>query len=125
MGHRPCDVSHQSPAPAQPLSKQPQDAVAAPPASGAVGRCTTPQASPTARTSRNRPVGPRLAVKERRQLIITTHDARFGSLLERKLRALNGQRTVRIDLEGWSRHGPTVSQRDVPAEQQPLRLVAV
>ena len=29
-------------------------------------------------------------VKERRQLIITTHDTRFGSLLERKLRALDG-----------------------------------
>jgi exonuclease SbcC len=63
-------------------------------------------------------------LKDRRQLIVTTHDARFGDLLERKVRALDGQRTVRIDLSGWSRTGPAVAQRDIPTEHNPLKLVA-
>jgi DNA repair exonuclease SbcCD ATPase subunit len=63
-------------------------------------------------------------IKQRRQLVISTHDSRFGGLLERKLRALDGQRSVRIDLEGWSRQGPVVKQRDIPGERRPLRIVA-
>jgi AAA domain len=63
-------------------------------------------------------------VKERRQLLVTTHDGRFGDLLERKLRALDGQRTIRIDLSGWTRNGPVVSQHDVPPERRLLQLVA-
>jgi DNA repair exonuclease SbcCD ATPase subunit len=63
-------------------------------------------------------------IKQSRQLIVTTHDVRFGELLERKLRALDGERTVRIDLTGWSRSGPVVTQRDVPPETKPLQLVA-
>lgn len=59
-----------------------------------------------------------------RQLIVTTHDARFGDLLERKLRPLDGRRTVRIDLTGWSRSGPVVHQRQVKPGRMDLRLAA-
>jgi DNA repair exonuclease SbcCD ATPase subunit len=61
--------------------------------------------------------------KDRRQLLVSTHDARFGSLLELKLRPVaNGQRTRLIELEEWTREGPRVAQRDVPRDRVPLRI---
>ena len=52
-------------------------------------------------------------VKDRRQLLISTHDDRFGGLLERKLRPVHEeQRTRIIELSGWSRSGPIVHQHD-------------
>lgn len=61
--------------------------------------------------------------KDRRQLIVSTHDARFGSLLELKLRPVaDGQRTRLIELEEWTREGPRVAQRDVPRDRVPLRI---
>jgi DNA repair exonuclease SbcCD ATPase subunit len=62
--------------------------------------------------------------KQRRQLIVSTHDPRFASLLERKLRPGADTRTIIVELSGWRREGPRVEQRRVPAEAQPLRLVA-
>jgi DNA repair exonuclease SbcCD ATPase subunit len=62
--------------------------------------------------------------KDQRQLFVSTHDVRFGQLLARKLRpGSSGQRTVVIELEGWSRTGPSVTARDVNCDPVPLRLV--
>lgn len=62
--------------------------------------------------------------KDKRQLFVSTHDARFGQLLARKLRpGSSEQRTVVIELEGWSRTGPSVTARDVHSDPVPLRLV--
>lgn len=62
--------------------------------------------------------------KQRRQLVISTHDARFAALLERKLRPEGEAKTIVVELSGWHREGPSVSQRRIEAEPRPLRLVA-
>lgn len=62
--------------------------------------------------------------KDRRQLIVSTHDERFGRLLARKLRPTDQKlRTSVIELSGWTRNGPEVKQHDVSAESVRLRLV--
>jgi exonuclease SbcC len=64
-------------------------------------------------------------VKATRQVIVSTHDDRLAELLERKLRPVSaGERTVKIDLRGWTRDGPSVSIADVEPDVAPLRLVA-
>jgi DNA repair exonuclease SbcCD ATPase subunit len=64
-------------------------------------------------------------VKDQRQICVSTHDIRFGSLLARKLRPRSPQqRTVVIELEDWSRTGPIVTTRDVKCDPAPIRLVA-
>jgi DNA repair exonuclease SbcCD ATPase subunit len=64
-------------------------------------------------------------VKTHRQLLVSTHDSRFGNLLARKLRpAVNDGRTVVIELTGWSRKGPDCSHSEVHGDSVPLRLVA-
>jgi DNA repair exonuclease SbcCD ATPase subunit len=61
--------------------------------------------------------------KDRRQLVVSTHDARFGSLLERKLRAVSKQqRTTVIEFSGWQRSGPVYTQRDVSRDDNPMRI---
>jgi hypothetical protein len=61
--------------------------------------------------------------KERRQLLLSTHDERFRRLLERKLRPVaSTQRTVVIELSEWSREGPTVRHREVRRDPQLLHL---
>ncbi|GIK77431.1 MAG: hypothetical protein BroJett022_11210 [Actinomycetes bacterium] len=63
--------------------------------------------------------------KERRQLMISTHDPRFGSLLERKLRPVRAdERTRVIELDSWGRNGPAIRQRDATRDRRELRLVA-
>ena len=63
--------------------------------------------------------------KQHRQLFISTHDPRFGALLERKLRPVApGSRTVVVFLENWSRAGPSVRQRDIQGSPSGLRVVA-
>jgi DNA repair exonuclease SbcCD ATPase subunit len=62
-------------------------------------------------------------VRSRRQLFVSTHDGRFGSLLARKLRpVLLGQRTRLIEMQGWGREGPVVTQTDVATDASPLRI---
>jgi energy-coupling factor transporter ATP-binding protein EcfA2 len=64
-------------------------------------------------------------VKGRRQIIVSTHDARFGALLARKLRPVSSNERVRIvEFEGWTREGPIVEAHEVPVDPKPLRLVA-
>jgi DNA repair exonuclease SbcCD ATPase subunit len=61
--------------------------------------------------------------RDARQLMISTHDTRFGSLLARKLRPVKGgQQTRVIELEGWSRQGPNIEQRDSKQDLQPLKI---
>lgn len=61
--------------------------------------------------------------KERRQLIISTHDSRFSRLLQRKLRPIKErQRTVAIEFIGWSRIGPDFRVEDIAPDLEPLRI---
>ena len=61
----------------------------------------------------------------RRQLLVSTHDGRFGNLLARKLRPANESgRTIVIELDGWSRQGPSVTAREVKSDPVKLRLVS-
>ena len=64
-------------------------------------------------------------MRERRQLMVSTHDSRFASLLERKLRPVSeSQRTILVQLSGWSSEGPIASQRDVEGDMIPIRIAA-
>jgi DNA repair exonuclease SbcCD ATPase subunit len=63
--------------------------------------------------------------KDRRQLCVSTHDLRFGDLLARKLRPRSqDQRTIVVQLDGWSRRGPVVTIRDSHSDPAPIRLAA-
>jgi hypothetical protein len=58
-----------------------------------------------------------------RQLLISTHDERFGRLLERKLRPINAKQRTRVfRLEGWAREGPSVYQYDAERDAPPLKI---
>ena len=62
-------------------------------------------------------------MRERRQLMISTHDIRIASLLERKLRPVSAsQRTILVELEGWTREGPVTAQRDITSDPVPFRV---
>ena len=63
--------------------------------------------------------------KDRRQFLVSTHDAHFGALLSRKLRpADQSGRTLVIELNAWSRSGPSIVTRDVKGDPVRLRLVS-
>jgi DNA repair exonuclease SbcCD ATPase subunit len=63
--------------------------------------------------------------KDRRQLILSTHDRRFGQLLVRKLRPLShDQRTHLIEFKSWDRTGPAVEQSDIVPQRRSLLVVA-
>ena len=63
--------------------------------------------------------------KDRRQLIVSTHDSRFGRLLARKLRPVSpDQRTLVITLAGWGRDGPTITQGESPRDSEVIRIAA-
>jgi DNA repair exonuclease SbcCD ATPase subunit len=63
-------------------------------------------------------------VRGSRQVMLSTHDEQLVGLLERKLRPVAvGQRTSVIHMDGWSRGGPEVSQRDVKPDTVGLRLL--
>lgn len=60
-----------------------------------------------------------------RQLLITTHDNSFATLLGRKMRPLSeGQRLVMVRLTKWDRAGPTVDVQALEADPQPLKLAS-
>ena len=64
-------------------------------------------------------------MREPRQLIVATHDSRFASLMERKLRPVSeSQRTILVELSGWSSEGPGATQRDVARDLVPFRIAA-
>lgn len=61
--------------------------------------------------------------KDQRQLLISTHDSRFGRLLERKLRPADPtHRTRVVELAGWEREGPTVLERDIAPDKIPFQI---
>jgi exonuclease SbcC len=63
--------------------------------------------------------------KSVRQLIISTHDPRFASLLERKLRPVgSGERTVVVELNAWTTDGPAIKQRELPREPSVFKVAA-
>lgn len=64
--------------------------------------------------------------RERRQLLVSTHESRFAGLLERKLRPVReDQRTIVITLEGWSPEGVQISTNELERDREPLRVAAV
>ena len=64
-------------------------------------------------------------VKQRRQLIVSTHDRRFGELLARKLRpTAAGGRTVVIELRDWQREGPVVLEQSLQPSDRAFQVVA-
>jgi len=62
--------------------------------------------------------------KQQRQLLISTHDDRFGQLLGRKLRPVerNG-RTVIHRFFDWGRRGPNITSTYIPQDAEVYRLV--
>lgn len=63
------------------------------------------------------------ALREHRQLIITTHDRRFGALLERKLSPRqSGQRTLHLQFSAWDPSGPRVDVVEPAFEEVPSLL---
>ncbi len=63
-------------------------------------------------------------IKTQRQLFVSTHDSRFGQLLQRKLRPGSvSERTIIIQFDGWDRSGPKTSQFEIRSDSAPLRLV--
>jgi DNA repair exonuclease SbcCD ATPase subunit len=63
-------------------------------------------------------------VREKRQLFVSTHDSRFGQLLERKLRPVRDQRTVIIKFTGWDQEGPSVDIEEKEPDSEPMRIPA-
>ncbi len=64
-------------------------------------------------------------VKQQRQLLVSTHDQRFGQLLARKLRpTVEGRRTVVIELRDWQREGPEVLQQSLLPAERAFQVVA-
>jgi hypothetical protein len=67
----------------------------------------------------------RRRAKEQRQLRVSTHDVRFATLPPRKLRPVaKDGRTIVIELDGWTRQGPTVKTREIRSDPAPLWLIA-
>ena len=63
--------------------------------------------------------------REQRQLMVSTHDSRFSALLERKLRPVSHwQRTIRVELSGWSSEGSITNQRDVVGDPIAFKIAA-
>jgi DNA repair exonuclease SbcCD ATPase subunit len=61
--------------------------------------------------------------KGSRQLILSTHDPRFGALLARKLRPVGDDGPTRvIELEGWGRRGPSIREGEPRRDTEPLRI---
>lgn len=64
-------------------------------------------------------------IREHRQLIVSTHDPRFGDLLARKLRPVEeGQRTLLYRFHGWSRSGPSLELEEIPPDTAGLRIAS-
>jgi DNA repair exonuclease SbcCD ATPase subunit len=56
-------------------------------------------------------------IRQRRQLVVSTHEQRLASLLERKLTPrFPHTRTRLVRFTGWDRDGPTIEQLDVEPE---------
>lgn len=64
-------------------------------------------------------------LRQRRQLIVSTHEARLAGLLERKLAPRSAEVHTRVvRFTGWDRGGPTIDQADLEAESVAYLLKA-
>ena len=62
--------------------------------------------------------------KANRQLLVSTHDQRFASLLQRKLRPSTSQESmVLVRLVDWTRSGPVLQQATIRTDESPWRIV--
>ena len=61
-----------------------------------------------------------------RQLILSTHDRRLATLLERKLRPVDDDRATRVYIfDGWSPdRGPNLIRSEVASEPEEIRVAA-
>ncbi len=61
-------------------------------------------------------------IREKRQLIVSTHDTRLARLLERKLAPRTpGESTLVLEFTAWSRSGPEIEPRPVDAQLDEAR----
>ena len=64
-------------------------------------------------------------VRGGRQLILATHERKFGQLLARKLRPIDENQTTRlIEFDSWDRTGPKITERMIGRDLEPFRFVA-
>jgi DNA repair exonuclease SbcCD ATPase subunit len=64
-------------------------------------------------------------IRRRRQLVVSTHEERLASLLERKLTPRSSEaRTRVVRFTGWDREGPTIEQVDLEPESVGFALEA-
>ena len=64
-------------------------------------------------------------LRDSRQVIVTTHDRRFGNLLERKLRPRRpAQSSTRLHFESWDREGPKLTYERFNLDYEPALLVS-
>lgn len=63
--------------------------------------------------------------REHRQIIVSTHDPKFGDLLARKLRPVHAsQRTIVYRFVSWGRSGPVVERDEIRPDSARLRLAS-
>ena len=64
-------------------------------------------------------------VRRRRQLVVSTHEQRLASLLERKLTPRSAELSTRtVHFTGWDREGPTIEQTGIEPESAMYLLEA-
>jgi DNA repair exonuclease SbcCD ATPase subunit len=62
-------------------------------------------------------------LKRQRQVLLTTHDRRFGSLLRRKLAPRESSETcVFVSFDGWDRRGPSITVERMDGSEPQLLL---
>ena len=59
-------------------------------------------------------------VRHRRQIVISTHDNRYGNLLERKMRPMGAEQTLSIRMGHWGRNGPRLTSRKLQTASEEL-----
>lgn len=65
-------------------------------------------------------------IREDRQLVVSTHEKRLASLLERKLAPRSEvETTLVLEFTGWDRSGPTVVRRTLPYEAREAEVLLV
>ena len=64
-------------------------------------------------------------VRGGRQLILATHEHKFGRLLARKLRPIDENQTTKlIEFDNWNRTGSKITERMIGRDLEPFRFVA-
>jgi DNA repair exonuclease SbcCD ATPase subunit len=64
-------------------------------------------------------------LRDSRQVMVTTHDRRFGNLLERKLKPRRpNQSSARLHFESWDREGPKLTYERFTLDYEPALLAS-